>query len=97
MREVWKAFWMRALASDEHQAMQHSQAMRNTIIWGVIAILAGAIVHLVLPLLAGGSGGAAASFEGSIISGFTTIEGWITVLAVPGVALVATYHALMRA
>lgn len=94
MGEFWKAFWMRALASDEHQALQHSQAMRNTIIWGVIAILAGAVVNLVLPMLAAST---RISFLSSIISGSNVIEGLLTWLAIPGVALKAAYHALMRA
>lgn len=88
---------MRAFSNDEHLAQQHAHALRNTIIWGATAILAGAIVQAVLPLMTGGVTGSAAGFEGPMISGFQTIEGWVTVLAIPGVVLMATWHALMRA
>jgi hypothetical protein len=36
-------------------------------------------------------------FVGQIISFFHTATGWVTALAIPGTALVAGWHALMRA
>ncbi len=89
---------MRAWATDEHTAMQHSQALRNTIIWGVVAILAGTLVRAVIGVLASNvSASSAGGFESTIIAGLGTITGWVVGLAIPVVALMATWHALMRA
>ena len=89
---------MRAWATDQHQAMEHSQALRNTIIWVVAAIIAGALVHAVIGALAPAPTAAAAgSFESTIMTGLGTITGWVSILAIPVVALMATWHALMRA
>lgn len=39
---------MRATAQDEHTAIAHSKSLKNTIVYGVLAILAGGIVSTVL-------------------------------------------------
>lgn len=88
----------RRMAQDEHTMQQHTSALRNTVVYGVLALAAGGIVHAVLPLFAGSSGAAAApAFVTTLTTGFAGVEGWVTVLAIPAVALVAAWHALMRA
>jgi hypothetical protein len=39
---------MRSTAQDEHTAMAHSKSLKNTIIYGVMAILAGGITSTIL-------------------------------------------------
>jgi len=44
---TWHAL-MRSSAQDEHDAARHAKALRSTLVFGVTAILAGAIVSTVL-------------------------------------------------